>query len=80
MYRPIKDDPAVVVQQRRRGIDGKESAVKAGMDHVLKNDLVGRAAGCPAGDASVGEDESRTTSNRLRKAERTTSRTFNRCA
>ena len=36
------------------------------MDHVLKNDLVGRAAGCPAGDASVGEDESRTTSNRLR--------------
>lgn len=47
----------VVVQQRRRGIDGKESAVKVGMDHVLKNGLVGRAAGCPAGDASVSEDD-----------------------
>jgi hypothetical protein len=55
VYRPIKDDATVVVQQRRRGIDGKESAVKVGVDHLLENGLVGRAGGRPAGDAGVGK-------------------------
>ena len=56
MYRPIKDDAAVLVQQRRRGIDGKESAVKVGVDYLLENGLVGRAGRRPSGDAGVGKD------------------------
>ena len=56
MHRSIKDDAAVVVQQRRSRVDGKESPIKVGVDHVLKNGLVGRAGRSPAGDAGIGED------------------------
>jgi hypothetical protein len=34
----------------------KKAALRVGVDHVLKNGLVGRAGRSPAGDAGVGKD------------------------
>ena len=57
MYRSVKDDAAVIIQQRSGCIDGKESAIEVGVDDVLKDGFVGRARRRSAGDAGICEDD-----------------------
>jgi hypothetical protein len=57
MYRSVKDDAAVVVQQRRSRIHGKECAVEIGVDDVFKGGFLGLANRRGAADAGIGEND-----------------------